>query len=89
MAVKRQRQLFAVRNREITEVKKHMLAPATLISLQATWNGAKLRKAYVTGNMYKEFTRVTDQCLWLGRTLGKEACQYEQKVKAIGGVDPN
>ena len=86
--VKRQRQLFAARNREITEVRKHMLTPERLISYQETWNRAKARKAYVTKNMYKEFTSATDQCLWLERTLGEEARQYNEKVKAMGGVDP-
>lgn len=87
-AAKRQRQMFAARNREITEVKKHMLTPVTLMVLQVRWNRAKSRKAYVTKNMYKEFTHAKDQCLWLDRTLGEEARQYEQKVKAFGGVDP-
>lgn len=86
-AVKRQRQLFAARNRQITEVKKHMLSPATLMSLQATWNRAKARKAYVTKHMYKEFLQSNEQCLWLERTVGEEKRLYEEKVKALGG-DP-
>ena len=87
-AAERQIQLFGVRNRTITDSRKRMLAPSTLASLQETWQIAKSRKAYVTGNMYKVFMESKDQLSILDATLGTEARQYDDKVKALGGVDP-
>ena len=87
-AAERQIQLFGVRNRIITDTRKRMLAASTLTSLQETWQTAKARKAYVTGNMYKVFMESKDQLSILDATLGIEARQYDDKVKALGGVDP-
>lgn len=85
---KRQIQLFGVRNRAITDSQKRMFAPSTLASLQRTWEIAKTRKTYVTGNMYKAFMESKDQLSLLDTTLGAESRQYDEKVKALGGVDP-
>lgn len=85
---KRQVQLLGVQNRAITDIQKRMLAPSTLASLQKTWDIAKARKAYVTGDMYKAFMESKDQLSILDTTLGAEARQYDAKVKALGGVDP-
>ena len=85
---KRQVQLLGVRNRAVTDIQKRMLAPSTLASLQKTWEIAKARKAYVTGDMYKAFMESKDQLSILDTTLGAEARQYDAKVKAMGGVDP-
>ena len=87
-AVKRQRQLFAARNREITELKKHMLSPATLVRFQSVWIQAKMRKGYITKNMYGEFVQAKNQLLWLDRTMGEEARRYQEQVVEMGGVDP-
>ena len=87
-AAERQMQLFGVRNRTITDCQKRIFSPSTLASLQETWQIAKSRKAYVTGNMYKVFMESKDQLSILDATVGTEARQYGDKVKAMGGVDP-
>lgn len=87
-AAERQIQLFGIRNRTITDSQKRMLSPHTLASLQGTWQIAKSRKDYVTGNMYKVFMESKDQLSILDATLGTEARQYDDRVKALGGVDP-
>ena len=86
--VKRHRQLFATRNRAITEVKKHMLSPASLVSHLSVWTKAKARKSHITSKLYGEFVRTKDQLLWLERTQGADVRRYEEQVKALGGVDP-
>ena len=83
-----QLQLFNALNREITELQKYMLSPATVVRLQNIWGKAKSRKNYITSNMYRQFVEANDQFSLLDRTLGEDARRYKEKVETLGGVDP-
>ena len=84
----RKQQLFNALNREITEVMKFIISPAVLMKFQDAWHRARIRKEYITNNMYKEFVTAKDQLSWLNRTVGEGARKYKEQVKQLGGIDP-
>ena len=66
-AAKRQRQMFAARNREITEVKKHVLSPVTLMALQGAIKQSRVRRTSQRTCTKNLHTRRTNACGWTGR----------------------
>ena len=84
----RKQQLFNALNREITEVMKFIISPVVLMKFQDAWHRARIRKEYITNNMYKEFVTANDQLSWLNRTVGEGARKYKEQVKQLGGIDP-
>ena len=80
--------MFNALNCEITEVMKFIISAAVLMKFQDAWHRARIRKEYITNNMYKEFVTANDQLSWLNRTVGEGARKYNEQVKQLGGVDP-